>query len=132
MTATTLNGEDITINLDPDRVNDESNIIAADITADNGVIHVIDTVLAPTSLTSNIVDVAVATDDLSTLIAAVTAAGLGDALSGDGPFTVFGKNIMHTQVGNIGLCDHMILIIKYSILLQLQPTKLLPPYLREP
>jgi len=89
LTTATLNGEDITINLDPARVNDESNIIAADITADNGVIHGIDTVLAPTSLTSNIVDLAVATDDLSTLVAAVTAAGLGDALSGDGPLTVF-------------------------------------------
>jgi uncharacterized surface protein with fasciclin (FAS1) repeats len=29
-------------------------------------------------------------DDLSTLVAAATAAGLVDALSGEGPFTVFG------------------------------------------
>lgn len=36
-----------------------------------------------------IVAVAVATEDLSTLVAAVTAAGLVDTLSGDGPFTVF-------------------------------------------
>ncbi len=36
-----------------------------------------------------IVDIAVANPDFSTLVAAVTAAGLVDALSGDGPFTVF-------------------------------------------
>ena len=37
----------------------------------------------------DIVQTAVAVDDLSTLVAAVKAAGLVDALSGDGPLTVF-------------------------------------------
>ncbi|GLQ22074.1 fasciclin domain-containing protein [Algimonas porphyrae] len=37
----------------------------------------------------NIVETAVSVDDLSTLVAAVKAADLVDALSGDGPFTVF-------------------------------------------
>jgi uncharacterized surface protein with fasciclin (FAS1) repeats len=37
----------------------------------------------------DIVDVAAANDDFSTLVAAVTAAGLVDTLKGDGPFTVF-------------------------------------------
>jgi len=36
-----------------------------------------------------IIDAAIATPDLSTLTAAVTAAGLVDTLNGDGPFTVF-------------------------------------------
>jgi uncharacterized surface protein with fasciclin (FAS1) repeats len=36
-----------------------------------------------------IVDVASANEDFSTLVAAVTAAGLGETLSGAGPFTVF-------------------------------------------
>lgn len=36
-----------------------------------------------------IVDIAAATPDLSTLVTAVTAAGLVDTLSGPGPFTVF-------------------------------------------
>lgn len=39
--------------------------------------------------TGTIVDVAVGNDDFSTLVAAVTAAGLGETLSGEGPFTVF-------------------------------------------
>jgi len=37
----------------------------------------------------NIVAVAQGNEDFSTLVAAITAAGLGDALSGAGPFTVF-------------------------------------------
>ncbi len=36
-----------------------------------------------------IVDIAVGNDDFSTLVTAVTAAGLVDVLSGEGPFTVF-------------------------------------------
>lgn len=36
-----------------------------------------------------IVDIAVATEGFSTLVDAVVAAGLADALSGEGPFTVF-------------------------------------------
>jgi uncharacterized surface protein with fasciclin (FAS1) repeats len=38
---------------------------------------------------SNIVEVAVAAGTFKTLVAAVTAAGLADTLSGPGPFTVF-------------------------------------------
>lgn len=37
----------------------------------------------------DIVDIAAANDDFSTLVAAVQAAGLVDVLKGDGPFTVF-------------------------------------------
>lgn len=39
--------------------------------------------------TGDIVDVAVANGSFTTLVAAVQAAGLVDALKGDGPFTVF-------------------------------------------
>lgn len=39
--------------------------------------------------TSNIVELAVATQDLSTLVTAVTKAELVETLSGNGPFTVF-------------------------------------------
>ena len=40
-----------------------------------------------------IVDVAVGNEDFITLVAAVTAAELVDALNGDGPFTVFGTSL---------------------------------------
>lgn len=95
--VTMLNGEDVVIDLDPARINDESNILVddglVDILASNGVIHAIDTVLAPASLNNNIVDILAAGDDalFSTLVAAATAAGLVDDLSGEGPFTVFGE-----------------------------------------
>lgn len=44
---------------------------------------------ATTPSNPDIVDIAAGNDDFSTLVAAVTAAGLVDTLKGDGPFTVF-------------------------------------------
>ena len=61
------------------------NVSVTDIIATNGVVHVIDNVLSPL----DIVEKAVATPALSTLVTAVTAAELGAALKGDGPLTVF-------------------------------------------
>jgi len=48
-------------------------------------------IAACTPMTSepDIVDIAASNDDFSTLVAAVTAAGLVDTLKGPGPFTVF-------------------------------------------
>merc|ERR1712193_484808 len=45
--------------------------------------------LAPAAPTKNIAELAIATPQLSTLLAAVKAAGLVDTLAGAGPFTVF-------------------------------------------
>ena len=93
--AETLNSETVVINLDPPRVNENAEILIdaglVDVEASNGVVHGVSNVLLPTSATSNIVDIAAANSDFSTLVAAVQAAGLVDALSGDGPLTVFGK-----------------------------------------
>ncbi|MEM9435381.1 MAG: fasciclin domain-containing protein [Pseudomonadota bacterium] len=43
----------------------------------------------PMASDPDIVDIAAGNDDFSTLVAAVTAAGLVDTLKSDGPFTVF-------------------------------------------
>lgn len=66
-----------------------ATVTQADLLASNGVIHVIDAVLLPTTL--NIVGLASANANLSYLVAAVTRAGSGvvNALSGAGPLTVF-------------------------------------------
>lgn len=46
-------------------------------------------VLLPKTTTRTIVDIAVANDDFSSLVTAVTTAGLAETLSSEGPFTVF-------------------------------------------
>jgi len=43
----------------------------------------------PVQKEPDIIDIAASNDDFSTLVAAVSAAGLVDTLKGDGPFTVF-------------------------------------------
>ena len=45
----------------------------------------------PEPCEGNIVDVANENEDFTTLVAAITAAGLVDELSGEGPFSVFGS-----------------------------------------
>ena len=117
--APTAQGENVKFTLgDGKALVNDANIIAADIEASNGVIHVIDSVILPPSLAaasaeatpeataeataeatpeataeaapaSDIVDTAVAAGSFKTLVAAVQAAGLVDALKGEGPFTVF-------------------------------------------
>lgn len=44
---------------------------------------------SPANTTPNIVEIAASDPNFSTLVAAVSAAGLADTLSGPGPFTVF-------------------------------------------
>jgi len=93
--ATTVEGENVTFTATAGgglQVND-SNVVAADIKASNGIIHAVDTVLMPPSLTpapaKNIVDTAVAAGDFTTLVKLLQATGLDAVLAGPGPFTVF-------------------------------------------
>ena len=88
--APTLAGKDLSIKMDMGSVYiNDSKVIITDIETSNGVIHVIDTVLLPPADLADIVDTAVADGRFTTLVTAVQAAGLVDALKGEGPFTVF-------------------------------------------
>ena len=67
-------------------------VTAADVSASNGVVHIIGRVLIPPA--GNIVETAQAVPDLSYLVAAILRASTGSTdvagvLSGTGPFTVF-------------------------------------------
>lgn len=114
--ATTVQGAPVSFTVSGDSVLiNDATIVATDIEAANGVIHVIDSVLLPpaedataegdamaaseamTDTTamaaegalSDIVDTAVAAGNFTTLVTAVEAAGLVETLKGEGPFTVF-------------------------------------------
>lgn len=70
-------------------INGTSDVVTADVPVSNGLIHVIDAVIAPPT----VVTFATADPDFSSLVAALTAPGLStdfvSVLNGDGPFTVF-------------------------------------------
>ena len=117
--AETANGATIDITVvDGNVMINDATVTTPDVEASNGIIHIIDTVLLPPAdemaddemsddemsddemsddeMTDDamdepgtIVDVAVGAGSFTTLVAAVTEAGLVDTLSGDGPFTVF-------------------------------------------
>jgi len=67
------------------KINNSAMVIAADVEATNGVVHVIDQVILPPT----VVDIALQNSTFSTLVAAVVKAGLVEALSAAGPYTVF-------------------------------------------
>ena len=93
----TVEGKDVTVRLSGKTVLiNTAKVITADVDASNGVVHIIDAVLIPAGFNppkpapaKTIVDLAVATPELSTLVAALKAADLVGTLSGSGPFTVF-------------------------------------------
>ena len=94
LTISTLGG-DITADISGGaRLTDSSgrvsDIIATNVQANNGVIHAINKVILPLQqpTTNNIVDVAVGSENLSTLVAALERADLVTTLANQGPFTV--------------------------------------------
>lgn len=85
--AAALNGQRLAI-----QVNDAgvqvagAQVVTTDIHCSNGVIHVIDAVMLPNTM--NLVETAAEAGTFNTLLAAAKAAGLAEALMGDGPFTI--------------------------------------------
>merc|ERR1712100_102616 len=93
----TVEGKDVQAHIVGSKVYiNQAQVTTADVDASNGVVHIINAVLIPTHVRAQfdaagktIVDLAVATPDLSTLVTALKAGDLVDTLSGPGPFTVF-------------------------------------------
>jgi len=86
--AMSLQGQYVAFSSEMDKVRiDNAHIVLTDIEASNGVIHVIDAVILPEG--RDIVDIAIEDGRFTTLVTAVQAASLVDALKGEGPLTVF-------------------------------------------
>jgi len=101
-------------------INKNTKVTSADIAAKNGVIHVVDKVILPPS----IVNIAIDNANFSILVQAVVKAGLVDALSGAGPFTVFAPtnaafNALFAQLGIMGIdnltADQLTPILTYHV-----------------
>jgi transforming growth factor-beta-induced protein len=93
-TVEMANGDIVALTIrDGDLFINDARVTATDIEASNGVIHVIDAVLLPpedAEPTGNIVEVAVANGNFTTLVAAAEAAGLAETLADpDAVLTVF-------------------------------------------
>lgn len=86
--AVTVNGQRIDLVAKDGTVTvDGAKVVAADVGATNGVIHVIDTVIMPS--TQTVVETAVKAGTFKTLASLLQSTGLVNALSAEGPFTVF-------------------------------------------
>ena len=69
-----------------------------------------------TEMATDIVAVAVATEGFSTLVAALTAAGLVETLQGEGPFTVFAPNDAAFAALPEGLLEKLLLPENVAVL----------------
>lgn len=85
--APSLSGQRLNLMLKGDALMiNGAKVIKTDIDASNGIIHVIDTVILPSE--DDLAATASKAGMFNTLLAAAKAAGLVDALKGDGPLTV--------------------------------------------
>ena len=95
MSVAMLNGDLMSINVVGGNVvlnlggDGEATVVFTDVLCSNGVIHVIDAVLAPDDAPEDIVQTAIDNGNFTTLVAALQAAELDDDLQGPRPFTVF-------------------------------------------
>jgi transforming growth factor-beta-induced protein len=101
-------------------INGSVSVTTADVEAENGVIHVVDKVILPPT----VVNIALANENFTTLVQAVVKAGLVDALSAEGPFTVFAPtnaafDALFAQLGISGVDDltaeQLIPILTYHV-----------------
>ena len=89
MTTSAVNGQDLSFNLGSGVMVNDANVTLADVGTSNGVIHVIDKVLMPTSTPNDIPRTAECSGEHNSLVSSIVQAELLETLQGDGPFTVF-------------------------------------------
>lgn len=90
MNITTLSGIDINVSIVNGNVYiNQAQVIVADIVTDNGVVHVLDAVIAPGIIANNVWDIIQNSPSHTILETAVLAAGLEGTLQNDFFFTVF-------------------------------------------
>jgi uncharacterized surface protein with fasciclin (FAS1) repeats len=95
----TVQGESVGLSFKSGKIvlNGTARVVIADVKASNGVVHAINAVIVPPSLlqpaapapTQSIVQIAAGNPEFSTLVSLVQKAGLVEAISAKGPFTVF-------------------------------------------
>ena len=115
----TVEGDSLKVALTNGKVTvNDATVSGTDVPATNGVIHVIDTVLLPPGFTGpgaatappvgTVLEVATADGRFTTLLKALTAAGLENTLKGGGPFTVFAPtDDAFTALGD-GVADRLL------------------------
>jgi uncharacterized surface protein with fasciclin (FAS1) repeats len=91
MEVLTLAGSDISVTLNPVQINGV-DVVTADVFASNGVIHVVDEVLIPPFLMTDLVEVLGPLPNFSTLVSLLVAADLVDTLKLGGSYTVLAPN----------------------------------------
>ena len=126
--APTVQGEAVQVDIVEGKVSlngGQAIVTIPDVDVSNGVIHIIDNVILPPSITGaataaptttaaagpTVVGAAASISDFSTLVAAVQAAGLVDTLNGPGPFTVLDptNGAFNTLLSDLGVTAEQLL-----------------------
>ncbi len=90
MTVTTLSGDEVTVTISNGSVFiNHAQVTVADILTDNGVVHVIDAVIAPGIIANNVMEIIAGSPSHTILETAIGAAGLQTTLEDEYFFTVF-------------------------------------------
>lgn len=96
----------VSVAQDPNyQLNNISNVVTPNITADNGVIHAMDTVILPPSATDDFIDL-INLPFFSILNSLLNQAGLTETLANEGPFTFFAPtDEAFEALGPVGLAN---------------------------
>ena len=89
MSATAVNDLPLSFTVGDSVMVNDATVVTPDVATSNGLIHVIDKVLTPTSTPTDVPRTAACTGVHNSLVAGVIQAELLSTLEGEGPFTVF-------------------------------------------